>query len=144
MTSSDFSEIPTRITTRARILSCTACDLRDRATSPVPFSGSNPNHIVVIGEAPGATEDKLGEPFVGPAGELLRRALDQAFFSSGLPVAIDPIERTSDFLTYLNVVSCYPAERRTPTQRQIKTCSGNLWAQLEAIRPSYGLLCGGT
>jgi DNA polymerase len=106
----------------------------------------NPASLVVIGEAPGATEDKLGEPFVGPAGRLLRKVIDDSFGGR----KIDPAtfsynsgrtEGVSDYCSYLNAVSCFPG--RTPTQKQVKACSNNLWAQLDILRPAYGLLVGG-
>lgn len=139
-TSSEFSELEARIHVRAQILTCRACDARDSCSNPVPFSGMNPASIVVIGEAPGATEDKQGEPFVGPAGRLLRRVIDDAFGGRFVKEEWGD-EGVSDYCSYLNAVSCFPG--KTPTRKQIVSCSPNLWAQLDILRPSYGLLVGG-
>lgn len=136
-----------RIAIRSQILSCTNCPLSSEVT-PVPFSGPSPNPFVVIGEAPGATENKRGEPFVGPAGQLLRRAINFSMTkvtSSWWTDDSDEVARIhegySDTFSYLNVVSCYPDG--TPTRAHIKACAENLWGQLEVIQPSYGLLVGG-
>jgi uracil-DNA glycosylase len=145
-TSNEFSELEERIRVRAQILTCRSCDARDSCSTPVPFSGMNPASLVVIGEAPGATEDKEGEPFVGPAGRLLRKVIDDAFggrkqYSQTTNPPVFKSEGVSDYVSYLNAVSCFPG--RTPTAKQIKACSNNLWAQLDILRPSYGLLVGG-
>lgn len=81
----------------------------------------------MLGEAPGRAEDKAGRPFVGPAGQLLRRLLHEA--------GIDP-----DTLAWLNTVSCFP--NRTPTAAEIKLCSPNRLAQLEVLAPTHVLVCG--
>ena len=111
---------------RNRIRACTACDLHRHCTSPVPWSGPAPSEVCVIGEAPGAQEDKRGEPFVGPAGEELRRWL---------------VPRGMDEVAFVNAVCCYP--RRTPTSSERAACKGNLNDQLEFIAPTYALVVGG-
>lgn len=131
MTVSTRSDIASRLPIRAQILTCTNCSLSSQCRSPVPFSGMNPNPYVVIGEAPGKVEDDRGEPFVGPAGSLLRRAIDKVFKGE-----------MSDYFSYLNAVSCYPPS--TPTVKQVRACRDNLEGQLEVLRPRYGLVCGGT
>jgi uracil-DNA glycosylase family 4 len=65
----------------------------------------------------------------------LRKVIDESFGGR-----VDD-EGVSDYTSYLNAVSCFPG--RTPTQKQVKACSNNLWAQLDILRPSYGLLVGG-
>jgi uracil-DNA glycosylase family 4 len=113
------------------ILNCERCELHERASAPVSFSGPNPNPFVIIGEAPGASEDRRGRPFVGPAGTLLRKAVDIAFGEKGY----------ADIFSYLNVVSCFP--NGTPRPKHVRACSTNLEAQLEVLSPRYGILCGG-
>jgi uracil-DNA glycosylase family 4 len=124
------NDIPARMAARQQVLRCTSCGLRTVCTSPVPFTGPNPNYLAVIGEAPGAREDERGAPFVGPSGTLLRTTLD------GLAG-----EGFSDELAYLNVVSCFP--NRTPTRQEVEACRPNLVTQLSAITPYYCLLVGG-
>ena len=58
--------------------SCTRCDLYQRATQTVFGEGPTGASIALIGEQPGDQEDKQGHPFVGPAGRILDRALDEA------------------------------------------------------------------
>jgi len=83
--------------------------------------------VAVLGEAPGRAEDKVGRPFVGPAGQLLRRLMYDA--------GID-----ADSLAWINVVSCFPD--RTPTAREIDACTPNRLAQLEVLAPSHLLVTG--
>lgn len=118
---------------RISIKTCTACGLSEKGTLPVPWSGDAP--LAIIGEAPGETEDKQGKPFVGPAGQLLRRAIDRVFgeHPSG--------EKVSDYLSYLNVVCCYPS--RTPRASEVKACQPNLEAQLAILKPAYAVIVGG-
>lgn len=120
-----------RVTIRRALLSCTRCPLHASATRPVPWSGpapaSPPHRVLVLGEAPGAQEDSAGQPFIGPAGRLLRRLLSDA--------SIPP-----DTLTYANAVSCFP--RRTPNGDELLACAPNLINQFLAIAPRYILLVG--
>jgi uracil-DNA glycosylase len=74
-----------------QILTCTNCALVDQCSSPVPFRGA-PSRVAVVGEAPGETEDKVGKPFVGPAGRLLGSLLHDAGLDEPMGV--------------LNTVSC--------------------------------------
>ena len=104
-----------RLELRERILECTECDLHAKTRGPVPFSGPVPATYAIVGEAPGAEEDKGGEPFVGRAGQLLRKHL----IESGL----DPAQA---FIC--NSVSCFP--NGTPRPGSVAACRQNLWDQL--------------
>lgn len=117
-----------RISVRDAIRACTRCPLHRSCTAPVPFHGPISATAAVLGEAPGKQEDKTGRPFVGPAGQLLRRLLSDA--------GIDP-----DSLAWFNTVSCFP--NRTPTQREIDACSVNRRAQLDVLAPTHLLVAGG-
>jgi uracil-DNA glycosylase family 4 len=108
-----------------QILSCTNCELHTGCTAPVPWSGT-PARIAVIGEAPGAIEDDQGQPFVGPAGQLLRSLLREAGITE--PVA------------YLNAASCFP--HGTPTWDQVRACEQNKFDQLTYLKPDFVLLVG--
>lgn len=123
-------DLQTRIRVRKQILSCRACPLGSSCTSPVPFSGSNPNVYCVVGEAPGEQEDHDGIPFVGKSGSYLRETLES--------VAGDGF---SEAISYVNAVSCYP--KRTPVKREIDACKGNLEEQLRAVSPLYVMAVGG-
>lgn len=116
-----------RIQVRAAVQGCTNCGLREVATQPVPFRGPSPTTFAVVGEAPGKVEDAVGEPFVGPSGELLDGVLDGLLF-----------DRSS--LAYINAVSCFPD--RTPTAGEINACGDNLKRQIDCVRPRYVLALG--
>src|SRR4051812_18330405 len=69
---------PTLISLRDRAAGCTACDLYKRGTQTVFGEGNRKARVVLVGEQPGDKEDLAGRPFVGPAGQLLDRALELA------------------------------------------------------------------
>lgn len=100
---------------RERILDCKACELHSTSSGPVPFSGPAPATYAIVGEAPGAEEDKGGAPFLGRSGQLLRKYL----VTGGL----NPEEA---FIA--NTVSCYP--QGTPRPGSIAACRQNLRDQL--------------
>lgn len=84
--------------------------------------------IVIIGEAPGATEDRNGRPFIGKSGRILRTELDRHGLTSK---------------TYItNVVKCRPPDNRTPTAAEIKACRPYLEAELEKLKPRYVVTAG--
>lgn len=88
----------------------------------VPGEGNSKADIMFIGEAPGAVEDKLGRPFVGPAGKFLDTLLE----SIGL-------KREDVFIT--NVVKCRPPNNRDPSDEEKKVFKPWLKAQIELINP---------
>lgn len=110
----------------AQIIDCERCELHAHCTLPVPFSGQ-PGPILIVGEAPGEQEDKAGRPFVGPAGELLRRLLERSGFDA-------------DGVAYCNTASCYP--HGAPTWDHIRSCDQNKWDQIAYIDPTWILLLG--
>ena len=69
---------PTPATLHAGVQACKGCELYRDATQGVAGSGPLEAELMVVGEQPGAKEDEAGRPFVGPAGQLLDRALDEA------------------------------------------------------------------
>ena len=85
------------------------------------------DNFIVLGEAPGRLEDYKGKPFIGPAGQLLRKTLRK--------VGINP-----DAAVYMNAVSCWP--HGTPEDRHIIQCHDNLKAQLDAVPCEHVLACG--
>lgn len=122
-----LAQAKARIAVRDQVKACTGCPLHRACTSPVPFHGPVSATVAVLGEAPGKQEDKVGRPFVGPAGQLLRRLLYEA--------GID-----ADALAWFNTVSCFP--NRTPTTREIDACTPNRLAQLEVLAPTHLLIAG--
>lgn len=109
------------------IVSCTGCELAEKCSGPVAFTGPTPATIAVVGEAPGAQEDTAGKPFIGPAGDMIRKHLRAA--------DIDP-----DQCFIMNTVSCWP--HGTPTQEHVDACNGNRKAQLTLADPTWVLLLG--
>jgi uracil-DNA glycosylase family 4 len=113
----------------AHVASCTRCPLYSTATKPVPGEG-NPNaDLMCVGEAPGATEDETGRPFVGAAGQLLTKILS----------AID-LRREDVFIC--NVLKHRPPGNRNPRPEEVAACSPYLIRQIEIIRPKVILALG--
>jgi len=111
------------------ICNCTNCRLHQNRNKFV-FGTGNPNaDVMVIGEGPGAEEDKQGLPFVGRAGKLLTDMLKAINF-----------EREEVFIG--NVVKCRPPGNRTPMPDEMETCMPYLKKQLELIKPKL-ILCLG-
>ncbi len=111
------------------ICECTNCILHKGRNSFV-FGSGNPNaDVVVIGEGPGAEEDKQGLPFVGRAGKLLSDILKAIKF-----------EREEVFIC--NIVKCRPPDNRTPLPDEMDTCIPYLKKQIELIKPKL-ILCLG-
>lgn len=111
---------------------CTRCKLYE-TTSHVCLLGAGARRarLMVIGEAPGATEERRGEPFIGDAGQLLRDMLDEA-------------DIDLDDVFFTNAVSCRPPNNKTPTKGQIKSCQYWLQKQIDDIDPDFILLLGNT
>ena len=112
---------------------CTDCVL-GYTRKNIVFSDGNPDtaKIVLIGEAPGETEDETGKPFVGRAGKLLNQFLEEA-----------GISREND-LYIINTVKCRPPENRVPTDVEKTMCEKYLMAQIEIINPKAIIFCGAT
>tara|TARA_B100001057_G_C22856885_1_gene953030 strand:- start:731 stop:1426 length:696 start_codon:yes stop_codon:yes gene_type:complete len=107
------------------------CKLKENASNLV-FSDGNPNSkIMIIGEGPGANEDKEGFPFVGRAGQLLDKMLH----------AIS-LNRDSVYIT--NVVNFRPPENRKPTEQEVERYLPFLKKHIEIIKPKIILLLGST
>jgi len=115
---------------RAALDAFTGCALRDTATRLVFADGADVTNLMLIGEAPGAEEDRAGKPFVGPAGQLL----DKMLASIGL-------DRTN--LRIVNVVPWRPPGNRTPSASEIDICLPFLHRHIALIRPKFLLLLGG-
>ena len=117
---------------------CTGCDLYTRATQVVFGAGPQKARVMLVGEQPGDQEDRQGAPFVGPAGALLDKALEDA----GIP-------RGEVFVT--NAVKHFSWEPRgkrrihkKPRVSEIKACRPWLEAELRAVRPVVLVCLGAT
>lgn len=108
---------------------CTACRLAEGRQRVVFGAGDPHADLMLIGEGPGAEEDRQGLPFVGPAGELLTRILK----------AIE-LERHQVYIA--NVVKCRPPRNREPEADEIAACRGFLVAQIDLVRPRLLVLLG--
>lgn len=113
------------------VLSCSLCGLARTRTNAVPGEGSTSAKIMLIGEAPGKSEDKSGRPFVGSAGKILDASLKKA-----------GILRSEVFIT--NVVKCRPPANRVPHDDEIKACRMYLERQISIIKPRIICILGRT
>lgn len=123
---------------RKQAAECTACELHAVGTRTVFGSGRRGAAIVLAGEQPGDKEDVEGEPFVGPAGTLLRRALERA-----------GVSREDTYVT--NVVKHFRFKRQgkrrihqTPGVEHVRACLPWLRAELDAVGPQLLVTLGAT
>jgi DNA polymerase len=117
-------------TLRARVAQCTACELHRTRTQTVFGVGNPAARLMVVGEAPGADEDRQGEPFVGRAGKLL----DAMLRAIGLP-------RGEVYIA--NVLKCRPPGNRNPSLEEATACEGYLRRQVALVAPKLILSVGG-
>lgn len=108
---------------------CRECGLWKGAKNAVPGEGPADARIMLVGQNPGAEEDKTGRPFVGRAGRYLDRVLED-----------NCIDRASLFIT--SVVKHKSPGNRRPTQDEIGACLPYLLRQIEEIRPDIIVLMG--
>jgi DNA polymerase len=113
----------------ARVSQCTRCGLHEARTQTVFGVGNRTARWMVIGEAPGAEEDKRGEPFVGRAGQLL----DAMLAAIGL-------DRQQVFIA--NILKCRPPGNRDPRPEEAESCAPYLRRQIELIAPGIILAVG--
>ena len=114
----------------AEVRSCTACGLSATRTHAVPGVGVLNPQVMVIGEAPGASEDQQGEPFVGRAGKYLDKWL----------AAINLSRKTNVFIA--NIIKCRPPGNRDPQTDEAAACKPYLLKQIAIIRPRAILAVG--
>lgn len=135
------SYIPARPTLRRMrdaIQQCHGCDLYRYATQAILGEGPAAARVVLVGEQPGAKEDLAGHPFVGPAGQLLDRALEEAGIAGG-----------DVFVT--NAVKHFKFEERgkrrihkKPSDKEITACKPWLEAELSLVKPKVIVCLGAT
>jgi DNA polymerase len=115
---------------KAAVKGCTACALRAGCTQTVFGVGDESARWLLVGEAPGAEEDRLGEPFVGQAGKLLDNML----------AAIGLARDTDVYIA--NVLKCRPPGNRNPQPDEVAKCSPYLVRQVELIGPKLIVAMG--
>ncbi|KAF6242284.1 uracil-DNA glycosylase [Nitrosopumilus sp. b1] len=118
-------------TIRKKVTACTKCELCEGRTNSVPGKGDEKSQVIFVGEAPGRSEDKHGEPFVGSAGKRLSLALEYA-----------GVTRDSVYIT--NIVKCRPPNNRVPNNDERKKCSSYLNAEISLIKPKIICVMGNT
>ncbi len=106
---------------------CTLCPLHTQRDRIVLARGKIPADIMLVGEAPGASENAIGVPFCGPAGRLLDQIVEKA-----IPLSISVV--------YCNLVCCFPADAKRegvnePSHKEITACSSRLAEFVNLARP---------
>ena len=116
-------------TLRAEALGCVRCRLSETRTNVVWADGNLDSDVLFIGEGPGFHEDQQGIPFVGAAGQLLDRMLEEV-----------SLDRTK--VAIVNVVKCRPPGNRDPLPDEIDACKPYLDAQIDHMRPKVIVTLG--
>ena len=107
---------------QSKAMTCERCELHSTRNSVVFGVGNENADLMFVGEAPGADEDRQGEPFVGRAGQLLTKIIEAMGF-------------TRDGVYIANVIKCRPPGNRNPKPIEIETCEPFLLKQVELIQP---------
>lgn len=114
-----------------KVAQCTLCPELASTRTQTVFGVGNPRaKIMFVGEAPGADEDKQGEPFVGRAGKLLDKIIEAC-----------QLKREEIYIA--NILRCRPPGNRNPTPEEAGNCRGFLDAQIEIVDPDY-IVCWGS
>jgi len=119
-------------TLKQDILNCRSCELHITRNHPIWGEGNFNAEIMVIGEAPGVEEDKIGRPFIGKSGQLLDKILEACAFTREEHIFIS------------NIVKCRPPENRIPTDEEAKACFPLLMKQIEIVNPKIIIPLGAT
>ncbi|HEY0994823.1 MAG TPA: uracil-DNA glycosylase [Gemmatimonadaceae bacterium] len=125
----EFAHLATLGDVAAMVGGCTRCSLYSTALNPVPGEGNPDADFMVVGEAPGASEDESGRPFVGAAGQLLTKILGAI-----------KLGREDVFIA--NVLKHRPPGNRNPLPEEVAACSPYLLRQIELVRPKVILALG--
>ena len=115
---------------RAAVAGCQACGLCNGRTNTVFGAGQEKARWMIIGEAPGQEEDRLGEPFVGQAGKLLDSML----------AALDLQRSVNVYIA--NVLKCRPPGNRDPQPAEVAACAPHLERQIGLLKPQLIILMG--
>lgn len=115
---------------------CELCPLWESRTKMVFARGTLPADVLFIGEAPGDSEDLIGQPFVGPAGNLLNQICDEAW-EQAVPAGMRVTR------AFTNLVCCLPKqdrEKREPEREEIKACGTRLAEMIALCKPKLRLI----
>ena len=115
-----------------RILDCTACGLHKTRQHAIWGEGNPGAEVLLIGEAPGAEEDRIGRPFVGKSGQLLDKILEACGFTRQEHV----------FLS--NILRCRPPGNRVPKDEEVNACLPFLYEQINLVDPKIVIPLGAT
>jgi len=116
---------------RAEVAECRRCPALAESRTQTVFGVGNPNaRLMFIGEAPGADEDRQGEPFVGRAGQLLTDMITKGM----------KLRREDVYIA--NILKSRPPENRNPLPEEIANCLGYLERQIAIVRPEFLCLLG--
>ncbi|WP_155059826.1 UdgX family uracil-DNA binding protein [Streptomyces blattellae] len=119
---------------------CRGCPLHRDATQTVFGAGNSHARVMLVGEQPGDQEDRQGRPFVGPAGRLLDRALEEA--------GIDPADAyVTNAVKHFKFTRAEPRKRRihkAPSLREMTACGPWLAAELAVVEPELIIVLGAT
>lgn len=128
--STDQERIDALQVVKCEVEQCARCPVLAQGRTQTVFGVGNVRpRVVFFGEAPGADEDRQGEPFVGRAGQLLTKIIEACTF------------RRED-VYILNVLKCRPPDNRTPTEEETENCRPFFERQLEILKPEY-IVCVG-
>lgn len=119
---------------------CRGCDLHQDATQTVFGEGPSRAKVLMLGEQPGDREDREGEPFVGPAGKLLDRALDEAGIDRGEVYVTNAVKH----FKFTRAERGKQRIHKKPSRGEIVACRPWLVAELRAVRPRLVVLLGAT
>jgi uracil-DNA glycosylase family 4 len=117
---------------KTTVLGCHLCELAKTRTNVVFGEGNENARVMFVGEGPGETEDKSGRPFVGKAGELLTKMIENAI----------GIKREETYIA--NIVKCRPPNNRVPAPSEVASCKPYLEKQIELIKPELIVALGAT
>ena len=108
---------------RDQVVACQLCSLYKTRTLPVIGQGSHEAKIMFVGEAPGANEDKTGQPFCGRAGDILSELLES-------------INLKREEVYICNILKCRPPQNKDPLKSEIIACTPYLYEQIKIIKPN--------
>lgn len=110
---------------------CTRCKLHQQGRKQIVFGVGNPNaDLMFVGEGPGGDEDRIGEPFVGKAGQLLTKIIEAGM----------KIPRKDVYIA--NIVKCRPPRNRDPEPDEVEACEPFLKAQIRSVNPKVIVALG--
>jgi DNA polymerase len=113
----------------ANICTCLKCPLGSTRTKFVFGTGAPGADVMFVGEAPGADEDKQGEPFVGRAGQLLNKI-------------IEAVGMKREEVYICNILKCRPPNNREPLPSEMETCTPYLAKQIDLLKPKFIIALG--